>query len=115
MWRVTPLTRRNSRTCLFSSLSAFKTWRYILSLYNLPLSALNFKETLIVVTKQRGINKAAINGVNKRIDNIINCNNFLVINLFPKGEIVKKQLCVNSNFINLRGRDLRCLNYRFVS
>jgi hypothetical protein len=38
-----------------------------------------FKETLIVAIKQGGVNKAAIDGVNKRIDNIINRSNFLII------------------------------------
>jgi hypothetical protein len=65
--------------------------------------------------KQGGICKAVIDRVNERIDSIINRGNFLVPYSYPKGEIVKKQLYHNNNLIGLRGKDLRYLNYRFVS
>jgi hypothetical protein len=67
------------------------------------------------VIKQGGIDEAAIDGVNERIDNMINRSNFLVTDWFPRGEIVKKQWYIDNNFVDLQGRDLRCLNYRFVS
>ena len=51
-----------------------------LHLWNFSLSALNFKETLIVTIKQGGIAEAAISGVIKTIDSIINCSFFLVVN-----------------------------------
>jgi len=72
------LTRCNSRTALFSSLGVFKTWSHILSSWNLSPSAPNFEETLMVAIKQGGIAKAAISGVIKTIDSIINCSLFLV-------------------------------------
>jgi hypothetical protein len=44
-----------------------------------------FEKTLIVAIKQGGIDEAAIDGVNERIDNMINYSNFLVIDWFPGG------------------------------
>ena len=55
-----------------------------------PLSAPNFEETLIVAIKQSETNKAAINGVNKRIDS-----------MFPKREMAKKLLYVDGSFNDL--------------
>jgi hypothetical protein len=47
----------------------------------------------LIVTETR---EAAISGVNKRIDGMINRNDFLVTGWFPEGEMAKKQ------FIDLR-------------
>jgi hypothetical protein len=90
-------------------------WSHILLFWDLSPSAPNFKKTIIVVIKQGGICKAVIDSVNKRIDSIINLRSFLVIYSYPEGEIVKKQLYHNNNLIGLRGKDLKCLNWRFVS
>ena len=57
---------------------------------NLLPSAPNFKETLIVAIKQGGIAKAAISAVLKRIDSIVKYNPFLIVEVAPKGEIVKE-------------------------
>jgi hypothetical protein len=46
---------------------------------------------------------------------MINCSDFLVTDWFPKRGMTKKQRYIDDNFIDLRGRDLRCLNGRFVS
>ena len=116
MWRFgTLLARRYSRTSLFSSPIVFKTWVYILSLYNLSLSTPNYEETLIVAIKQGGTVKTAIDDVNETIDSMINRSYFLVTDRFPRGQIVEEQWHINKNFIDWRGRDLRYLNYRFVS
>lgn len=79
------------------------------------MSAPNFEEALTVAIKQGGTDEVAINGINEEIDSMINRSNFLVTDWFPEGELVKKQLYINNNFIDLRGKDLRCLKYRFVS
>ena len=75
--------RRNSRTTLFSSLSIFKTWSHILSLWNLSLSAPNFEETLMVAIKQGGTAEVAISGVIETIDSMINTILFLVVDWSP--------------------------------
>jgi hypothetical protein len=50
----------------------------------------NFKKTLIVAIKQGGIAEAAISGVIKTIDSIINRTLFLIAKWSPSGEIVKE-------------------------
>ena len=73
------LARRNSRTIPPSSLSIFKSYSHILSLWDLFPSAPNVKETLIVVIKQGGTAEAAISNVIKTINSIISTILFLVI------------------------------------
>ena len=75
--------RRNSRTAFFPPLSFFKIWSHILSLYDLSLSAPNFEETLIIAIKQGGTAKAAIGGVIKTINSIINYSLFSITKWFP--------------------------------
>ena len=75
MWTLSS-QRSNPRTAFFPSLSLFKIWSYILSLYNISPSALNFKLTLMVAIKQGRTAKAAIGSVTKTIDSIINYSLF---------------------------------------
>jgi hypothetical protein len=77
MWRLcTPLlTSEKLPGCI---ISLFKNWSYILLIWNLSLSALNFKETLMVVIKHGGIAETAISGVIKTIDSITNHSYFLL-------------------------------------
>jgi ABC-type methionine transport system permease subunit len=48
------------------------------------------EEILIVATKHGGIAKAAISTVLKKIDSMVKCIPFLIVELAPKGEIVKE-------------------------
>ena len=82
--------RSNSQTTLFSSLSIFQIWSYILQIQNFSLSAPNFKETLIAAIKQGETAKAAIGSVIKTINSITNYSLFLVAKWFPQGEIAKE-------------------------
>jgi hypothetical protein len=79
------------------------------------LSAPNFEETLIATIKQGGTAKAAIRGVNKMINSMINPIKFLVKDWFPRGEMAEEERHIGNKFVGLRGRDLRCLNRKFVS
>jgi hypothetical protein len=66
-----------------SSLSIFKTWNHILFLWDLFLSAPNFKETPRVAIKQGGTAKAANSSVIETIDSIISTIHFLIAKWFP--------------------------------
>ena len=89
LWPLS-LNRRNSQIALFSSLSIFKIWSYILLIRNISLSTPNFKETLTVAIKQGETAKTAIGSVTKTIDSITNHSLFLITKWSPEGEIVKK-------------------------
>ena len=49
------------------------------------------------------------------IDSMINPSKFLVADWLPGGEMAKEQRHIGDKFVGLQGRDLRCLNRRFVS
>jgi hypothetical protein len=66
-YRVQPVT-----------LNVFKNGDVLFCEKNISLSAPNFEKTLLVVIKQGGIAKAAIDGVINIIDSIINFTLFLV-------------------------------------
>jgi hypothetical protein len=72
MWGLcTPLlTSEKLPGCIISPLSVFKIWSYILLIWNLSLSAPNFKETQVVVIKHGGIAETAISGVIEMIDSM---------------------------------------------
>ena len=107
--------RRNSRFSTLSRSAVFKTWRYILCIWNLSLSPPNFAETPVTRIKQGGTAEAAFEVASRPVDSMIIHSKFPVADWFPGAEIAREQRYIGNKCVDLWGRDLRYLNNQSVS